>query len=506
MRANRRETSSGRRPGWRVGRLAPATLCLISLACGGAASPGDTARIAPRSGGPHLLFIVSDTLRADAIDCESARRRTPNLCELADRGVYFENAYAGGPWTLPSSVALFTGNHATSYGQLPPESATDWSERDEFFRIGDDQVLLAEALAAMGYEALRFNEGMLPGAANAFQGLGTQEVEGSEAAKALRQAYPAVRGWNRPPAWNDLGILRYLATREDRSFYLLLWIMDPHAPYSPSAEDVRQVAEGLDDLRYPPSFYAQLGHLDKPENGHYLLRDHAPFSEPELEMLVGLYHAEVRSVDERVGRFLELLRAGGIEEETIVVLTSDHGEGFGEHDRFLHGNSFYEELLRVPLIMAGPGLPAGTRVTARVPGIDVMPTLCDLMDAPCMENIEGRSLLPLIAGELEGTGRPVYIPAPMRKGLRDALIEGDYKLIASSSGIELYDLSRDPGERTNLASELPDVVERMRGTMRELRRLNEERRQHNMASLTDEDRAETTKGTLERMRALGYVD
>ncbi len=461
----------------------------------------------PGTGGPNLVFIVSDTLRADAIDCDAHRDRTPNLCEIVDRGVLFENAYAGGPWTLPSSVALFSGNHATAYGQLAPGSAADWSERDEFFRIADEEVLLAEALVERGYEALRFNEGMLPGEANAFQGLDEHELVRPELITAIREHYPDSKDWEseRMPL-HDLGVLRFLAEGPENPFFLLLWIINPHAPYNPPGGVPKELAEGLTDLRHPVEFYPQLGHLHRPREGFRELRRHAPFTDDEIEMIVGLYLAEVHSVDERIGRFVELLEARGLLEDTVIVLTSDHGEGFGEHERFLHGNSFYEELLHIPLLMAGPGLPSGVRVGARVPSIDVMPTLCDVLGAGCMQDTEGRSLRPLFTGEAEDTGRPLYATAPMRYGLRDSLIDGDYKLIVSKEGLELYDLAQDPGETKNLVDELPDVVDRMRDELREVRRSNERRRKQNQELITDAGREETQEGTLEQMRALGYID
>ncbi len=495
-------TRRSRSPGLpAVGTLA---MGVLALACG---APPEPVRPAAQAGRPNLLFIVSDTLRADAIDCERLRDRTPNLCDIADRGVLFENAYAGGPWTLPSSVALFTGNHATSYGQLPPGSAADWSERDEFFRIADEEVLLAEALVERGYDAIRFNEGMLPGEANAFQGLEQPTLRRSELLEIINRYYPESEEWgDRRLPLQDLGVLRYLAKGSENPFFLLLWIINPHAPYSPPEATVAQLSERLGPLRYEAAFYAQLGHLNKPEEGHHELRKHAPYTDEEVEMLVGLYRGEVRAVDERIGRFLELLRARGLEEDTVIVVTSDHGEGFGEHDRFLHGNSFYEELLHIPLIMAGPGIPSGKRITARVPNVDVMPTLCDLMGAGCMTDTEGRSLRPLLAGETEDTGRPLYQTAPMRYGLRDSVIDGDYKLIMSSGGLELYDLVADPEERTNLAEEKPDVVRRLQQHLRELRRSNERRRRDNQALVSDEAREETQEGTMEQLRALGYIE
>jgi arylsulfatase A-like enzyme len=141
-----------------------------------------------------------------------------------------------------------------------------------------------------------------------------------------------------------------------------------------------------------------------------------------------------------------------------------------------------------------------------VPSVDVMPTLCELMDAPCMADVDGQSLLPLISGERDDSARVLYATAPLRQGLRDMLIEGDYKLIVSSDGLELYDLAADPDERINLIDEHPDVVRRMRATLRELRQRNEERRRRNLASVSDEMLEETAKGTLEQMRALGYVE
>ena len=179
----------------------------------------------------------------------------------------------------------------------------------------------------------------------------------------------------------------------------------------------------------------------------------------DVEGLTALYDGEVHRVDRLVGGLTGQLEAMGLTDRTLVVLTSDHGQEFMEHGGYTYGHSLYDEVLQVPLILAGPGISAGESVDRQVALQDLAPTLVEIAGAAALPEAEGRSLVPALHGQaLEE--RPIFaeslyrVPQDLKSIRRDGL-----KLIynVDDNQIELYDLKIDPGEQQNLAAEAADV-------------------------------------------------
>jgi choline-sulfatase len=431
------------------------------------------------------LLFVTDTLRTDALSCYGGPAHTPQICGLAERGVLFEAAYANGPWTPPSAVSIFTGNYPTAYVNLAPAAGEASS-----FWVSDDELLLGEALRESGYDVRLGSGSPLVADSNALQGF---------------ERLPEPAGPVDPSIAGAAKAGQYLRTRGGSPFFLLEWVMDPHAPY-----EARGVLDRLEvdasRLPEPLEFYTNLGHQQP-----LRMRDYTPrMSAYEVDVLRRLYLAEVERVDEKFGILMRELDSAGLRESTYVVFTSDHGEGFGEHRVFLHGVSFYNELVRVPLIVAGPGIARGMRVRTPVSLVDLMPTLRDLLAVECLNDPQGRSFRRLLddAGGEEATGHAHYLAGPVRlSGGLDALVDGEYKLIAMLNGsAELYHLSDDPGELRNLAAERPAVVARMRADLDRIRGEKDERWRRNFAHQTEEERLEVHEQALEGLRELGYVE
>ena len=486
------------------------TLCLALLVVGCTQEP------APPPPRPNILFIVSDTLRADALSCYGGEAQTPNLCQLAERGVLFENNFANAPWTLPSSVALFTGNYPNQYRR----EAKQGKRTDSFFLVSQDEHLFTEVLRDEGYDTQCWIENGVARRAHAMQGF-TRKDGG----KVRREIIPTLTekiGFE-PLNHRYLQLvwaLDYLlgtspespepaVEGEAQKFFLLHWINDPHAEYRPPRQ--RREAEGftLEGYPQPPQFYLGLGHHNKPKDNLRKLRDHAPLlSTEELNLLKTLYLKEVESMDERVGYLLRALAVGGHEDDTLVIFTSDHGEGFGDHGRFLHGDSLYNELVHVPLMIAGPGVAGGRRVQSPVSHVDLIPTLVDILQLEGFEHLQGRSLLDLLSGERDEDPRRVHYLASPDRLESDALVEGHYKLIAGLEGeeLELYDLAADPQEQHNLAAERPEVVERMQGSLLRIRQDNDRRWQIRLAGDDAEALAKAQEETRKQLEAVGYLD
>jgi arylsulfatase A-like enzyme len=398
---------------------------------------------------------------------------------------------------------MMSGNSPGQYARVPPHDPTALR-----FRVPDEERLLAEVLAERGYDTFYEAENPVATRANALQGLAPWPRPG-DGAPALdpRLGFTAeIRRYH-----SLLPALRYLLQPVRRPFYGLFWFNDPHAPYQPPA--TRRGHLDVPDLPRPVEFYLGLGHAHRPARGQHKLRDVAQdLSVQEIGFLKRLYLAEVESIDERVGYLLRALELSGRRDRTFVVFTSDHGEAFGEHGNFLHGQGFYDEVSRVPLLLAGPGVPPGMVVEDPVSLLDLMPTLADLLAAPCLESPQGRSLVPYLTGEAgdELRDRPHYLVNPSRAEGTDAVVWGRYKLITTDHDreLELYDLLDDPGETRNRAAERPAVVARLLRAARAQRAVDRERRNALAVAegrAPEEVRAEDEE-TRRQLKALGYLD
>lgn len=447
-----------------------------------------------RDPAPNLLLLVADTLRADGLACTGGSAHTPNLCRLAEQGTLFERAYSAAPWTAPSAVALFTGFHPSGFGDRPP------SERQITYTVGDAERTLAEALGERGYAARFDLDNGLAYYSNALQGMEKLDNDAPEALAAVPPGYP-----DEPRAVRMGASIAYLAGAAE-PFYLLRWILDPHAPYDPPAARLEALAARADGLPRPLAFYAGLGHQNA---AHRLRKVARSFSEEERRVVRALYDEEIGFVDERIGWLFEQLDRRGLWERTLVVFTSDHGEELGEHGLWLHGKSLHEELLRVPLLIAGPGVPAGRRVETPVSLTDLLPTLCEWLSAECGSGAQGTSFAALLAGRPDGASdRIVYAGAPNdpARGL-DAVIDGDWKLVARpDGGPVLYDLASEAGEHRDVAAQHPERVAELSARLEAIRAQNEALRERRLAARSARELDGVRQETRRGLEALGYVE
>jgi arylsulfatase A-like enzyme len=191
-----------------------------------------------------------------------------------------------------------------------------------------------------------------------------------------------------------------------------------------------------------------------------------------------MYDATIRAADRMVEQLLDQLDRLGLEEDTLVLITSDHGEEFMEHGSVWHMKTVYEELIRVPLLIRVPGIKGGARVKTCVSQVDVMPTLLELMGVECPASVQGRSLVSLLRGEPE-KDRFVYAETRMpTKSSRACIIREGWKYIEGSQDeslrypapapFEVYNLAEDPGEQNNLYGTFPKVDKNLGGLMRKL--------------------------------------
>jgi tetratricopeptide (TPR) repeat protein len=364
--------------------------------------------------GPIVLISI-DTLRADRLPAYGYRAGiTPNLDRLAQEGIVFERAYAHAPQTLPSHASLLTG-------RLPFEHGV----RDNAgFALDESQPTLAELLGGRGFDTaaavssylLREETGM---------GRGFEVYDAKLPAASRASTVPVVERSGRDTvsaaeSWLD-------EQRSSRFFYFL-HLFEPHKPYAPPA--------GL-------------------RTGHP-------------------YDGEVAFADELVGRFLAALQRRGFYDQALIIVTSDHGEGLGDHGAPEHGLFLYDEAVRVPLIIKMPGTLEARRVSAPVQHIDLVPTILDLVRAPAAGGMRGRSLRRLLEDRDETSLRATRVYAEAMYGYYQfgwapiySVTDGRTRFIQAPRA-ELYDLETDPDEQSNLAADRKSEADGMAATITEL--------------------------------------
>jgi choline-sulfatase len=435
------------------------------------APPAARARI-PASR-PNIVVFLVDTLRADYLGAYGhAAPTSPRLDAFSREAVLFEDAWAQASWTRSAVASVLTGLHVQGHG-------VDREDRV----LSPGAHTLTEALRTGGYRTGAFVANHLLGGRFGFdQGFDVwnptpQTLYGAPAADLVRGAL----------AWMDSA---------PRPFFLYVHTMEPHAPYTPSDEDLRPFAAG--GYRGPTDTRAllrlgQLGTLDQ----------------AGLAFLRSRYEGEVHQNDRAFGELLDGLKARGLDASTAVVFTADHGEEFQEHGGTEHAKTLYQELVRVPLVVRLPGAPArGVRERAAVQQIDLMPTLLGLAGLPIPRGLPGRDL----RATLEARADPRLPPPVLFSEERFAVVDklavraGDLKLIFNNDGpalwragshLELYDLARDPAEKSNLAATRPIAVAFLE------RRLDAFRSAQTAASAADH--VALSAQEKEQLRALGYV-
>ena len=392
----------------------------------------------------NVLLVLFDTLRADRTEPYGSKTvQTPEMAKLAAQGTTFVHARANASWTAPSVASLLTGTYASRHGV---RGMGAFKRLAQISTLAPSLPYLPELLQARGYTTLAVlnNAAVSPelGFARGFET--TQEFFRSREEVLEQQLSPTEQAdlvWDRffEPVLEQSG---------SAPFFFFLHEIDPHNPYQvpPPFDSMYGTFADVD----PALFSALRIHMR-------YASDPSAVSAREIEYLLSLYAAEVSFMDGYLGRLLERLDAADLRRDTVVVFLSDHGESLTQHGRIGHGDTLYDEVLRVPLILSLPGvIPAGRRVEAPVELVDVAPTVLDLLGAEAPPDLQGRSLLPLLVDPSPPQEeRPGFAQAYFGDQFaRDAVHYGGWKLIQSEAPngrkqTELYDLSKDPDELEN---------------------------------------------------------
>ncbi len=402
----------------------------------------------------HLVIVTIDTLRADRVGAYGyAAAATPHLDALARDGALARSASAHVPLTRPSHATLLTG-------RLPSQTGI----RDNFAAAVLPQVpLLAEVLKRAGFATGAFvSSVVLDSTAGFDRGFDVYADDFADEGGGEARFLDTVQRRGDVTLGQALDWLeKTRASAPGGRVFLWLHLYDPHDPYEPPAPYASRFA-------------------DRP------------------------YDGEVAYADELVGRLDQALARLGMKEATSLLVTSDHGEGLGDHGETLHGFFAYESTLAVPFLVRGPGVRPGARLATTVRLVDVFPTVLDLTGVPAPPGDRpGRSLAPALAG-----GPPVDEPVVYAESLVPLLHfgwsdlrvvrEGRYKYIQAPRP-ELFDLKDDPGEAVNLVAREPARAEALRKALAVL--LDAERAQARSSPAA----APIAPELLEKLGALGYV-
>jgi arylsulfatase A-like enzyme len=445
-----------------AGFVAAGSLMWASLRAPSSTPPPAVAVAAPP---PNVVIITLDTVRAANLSLYGyGRRTTPHLDQFAARGVVFDQAFTTAPWTLPSHGSMFTG-------RWPHELSASYTTV-----LDGTHPTLAEYLGAHGYRTAGFAANLGYCSHETGLGRGFHHYEdyarspGQIAASStlvrtiadnfrLRRLIQNDQHLNRISAARiNQRALDWLSARGSAPFFVFLNYFDAHEPYLPPPPYDRQFGPGRRHGRHSP-----LNHwLWNPTVAHGNMGD------AERREEIDAYDGALAYLDGQVGELLDAFERRDLLKNTVVIITSDHGEEFGEHGVYDHGYSLYRAGLHVPFLVVAPGrVPVGQRLAAPVSLRDLAATVADLAGLKAGSPFPGTSLAglwapravlrapdelpsPVLSEVSASPGQPDWFPSS--KGPMSSLVVDGLRYIRNGDGREeLYDLDRDPDERQDLA-------------------------------------------------------
>lgn len=449
---------------------------VATLAMGMLATPAITERFritrlppAP-DGAPNILLLILDTVRAPNLSLYGyARPTAPHLEELAADGVTFDMALATSSWTLPSHVSAFTGHlpYEVSADFLTPYEGENPTLAERLLQRGYVTAGFVANLLFCGYETglnrgfVRYEDYRISAGEFLLSTAIGRRIAHSQVVRRLVDHHDLI---NRKRAGDVTGdFLRWVDGRSsDRPFFAFLNYYDAHEPYLPPAPY---------DERFG-SAAPRRNHLNVHRPRDTVRPDRASMGPDELRAELDAYDGAIAFIDDQIGVLLEELRDREILDNTLVIVTSDHGEQFGEHGLHVHANSLYMPLLHVPLVMVfGDRLPAGVRVSTPVSIRDIPATVVGVVDGTDTREVPGESLARHWNGatEREDALAPPFAEHTDIRGAptMKSIVVGPYHYIWGENRFEaLFDLVTDSGELDNLVR--PEHVELVTAMRREM--------------------------------------
>jgi len=445
---------------------------------------------------PNIVFLILDTARAQNISCyDHSRNTTPNIDRVAEEGVLYENAISVSPWTLPSHASLFTG--------VPPAVHRTNSFESQ---LPDRLITLAEFLNEYGYDTVgmssnpwissqfgltrgfdEFHHLSVPFGGDSYREFVNIVADGSRSIlerihtlfvtqnvptlfkNVLNAAYRQIVEQPDDGAKRAVQHAQTVVNRED-PYFLFINFLEPHLPYEPPDDyEMKFMSDSISEN--------QVAGVNQNARD-YNVRN-VSMTDEDFDILERLYDAEIKYVDDQIGRLLNHIDTVSDREETMVFILSDHGENIGDHGLMSHNYSVHETLSHVPLIVRYPGVfENGCQAKSRVSSLDIPATIASLLaegsDDPFHTQQTGTSLteprtdrtivseylnpVPPIERIKAMCTNPDFDVEKYDRTLR-AIYDKDFKFIRGSDGTrELYDVSADPDERKDLAEEKPQIA------------------------------------------------
>ena len=411
------------------------------------------------SGSPDVFVIVLDAASAAYFGTYGETHPTsPQIDRFAGESVVFDKAYSQSATTVPSTVSLLTGVRVSTH-QVSRRSA-----------LPKGLALAAQLFTAEGYRSLGFIGNPYAGAPDLGMDRGYESVVQLYALPELQEARAKEKsGGFRVTLPEDLNqaVVTALPMFSDENTFAYFHYLQPHKPYDPPEAFISAIQDSGGEACQCEGSPCVCGSLDW-DSLHDLFEKANQSGEASASTISHLktrYRANIRYVDGAVGGLLDALRSQGLYDESLIVLTADHGDAFFGHGRFGHNRTLYDDMVRIPLMMKFPrsaGI-APRRIGALVETVDVLPTLFEFLGFPLPARFEGESLWPLISD-------PQSVPSAAHQEVvlatnrldQHAIRAGSYKYIEHMDGKqELYDVEADPAEQHDLSTEQPERMQEL---------------------------------------------
>jgi arylsulfatase A-like enzyme len=444
----------------------------MSIGCGSGEPPSPPTDV-------NVVLISIDTWRADRMSLYGYDRpTTPFLEEFAKEAVVFDRFFHSGGGTLPSHMTMMTSLNPRTHFIHPGNQRV----------LEDERITLAEQLKDVGYTTAAFTDGgWMRGKFGFTQGFDSFDDGAGRFKRILPKAY------------------EWLDEHSQEKFFLFLHTYDVHSehktklPYScPGGLELTYVDPSVttfDGCRHDKCATYLLTWINSQVKDEGAMA--SDFFEPEeIEYISSLYDGCINYVDEKIAEIVGVLKEKGVYDETLLIITSDHGEEFAEHGLFLHDQGGFEEYVWMPLIMRFPdGRYGGQRIEHWGALVDLMPTVLDFLHVPVNDHAQGSSLMPSIVED-----RPVRHDVHFY----DVLKVDNWKYFSSKK--MLFDVAADPREVVNIYDQHPEVVSMLETRVRDLIRIDIQAYDEFQAAITaPTGEVELSDEEKENLKALGYL-
>ncbi len=389
---------------------------------------------------PNVLLISVDSLRADHLGCYGYHRNTsPNIDKFASESIIFKNTICQAPWTKPSVGSMLTSLYPGVHGA---DSVGEYGDNFSVAKIpqkvsvlNQAVTTLAETLKDNGYVTAGFTGG---GYTHSFFGFSKGFDTYKDNAGGIKTINYEIFDW--------------LKKLQNKPFFIFTHFFDVHFPYKDFPPYNRMFGVYKSRVNVDKQFEIDVN------SGKRKLK------EEDIKRLLSLYDGGIYYADVHIATLLNMLKKMGCYDNTIIILTSDHGEGFMEHKLIGHTDIMYNELLKIPLLIRWPELQRKT-IESQVRSIDIMPTILDFLGIQPPSLLQGVSLSPKIKGKIRND--LIAFSETERRGFQKVVMDGQYKLLynCASGKEELYDIKEDPGETANIADRKPEKLKEMRSLL-----------------------------------------